>query len=49
MEWLVTKKLEEMENKVLAWDPDEYTEAFRQELKIKRAEKPRDQACDTKE
>ena len=49
MEWLVTKKLEEMENKVLAWDPDEYTEAFRQELKIKRAEKPRDQTCDTKE
>ena len=43
MEWLVTKKLEWMENRVLAWDPDEYTEAFRQELKIKRAEKSGDQ------
>ncbi|KAJ6119238.1 hypothetical protein N7523_003518 [Penicillium sp. IBT 18751x] len=29
MERLVTRKLEEMEERVLAWDPDEYTEAFR--------------------
>lgn len=42
MERLVTKKLEEMENRVLAWDPDEYTEAFRQELKRRRAEEAKE-------
>lgn len=39
MEWSVTKKLEEIENRVLAWDPEEYTEAFRQELKINESRK----------
>ncbi|KAJ5368098.1 uncharacterized protein N7496_007858 [Penicillium cataractarum] len=39
MERLVTKKLEEMEDRGLAWDPDEYTEAFRQALMRKREEK----------
>ena len=39
MERLVTKKLEEMEDRVLAWDPDEYTEAFRQKLMRKREDK----------
>ncbi|KAJ5587618.1 uncharacterized protein N7459_003383 [Penicillium hispanicum] len=29
MEQLVTKKLGEMEDRILAWDPDEYTEEFR--------------------
>lgn len=33
MELLVTRKLEEMETRVLSWDPDEYTVAFRQQLK----------------
>ncbi|EPS33792.1 hypothetical protein PDE_08754 [Penicillium oxalicum 114-2] len=36
MEELVTRKLEEMETRVLAWDPDEYTEGFRQEFKRRR-------------
>ena len=35
MERLVTRKLEEMEDRVLAWDPDEYTEAFRQGLMMR--------------
>ena len=39
MERLVTKKLGEMEDRVLAWDPDEYTEEFRQALKRRREEK----------
>ncbi|KAJ5239925.1 hypothetical protein N7468_004544 [Penicillium chermesinum] len=39
MERLVTSKLAEMEERVLAWDPDEYTENFRQQLKMARAEK----------
>lgn len=42
MERLVTKKLEEIEDRVLAWDPDEYTEAFRQDLKKKRAEEAKE-------
>lgn len=39
MERLVTRKLEEMEDRALAWDPDEYTEEFRQVLKKRRDEK----------
>jgi hypothetical protein len=39
MERLVTTKLEEMEDRVLAWDPDEYTVNFGQRLKKTRAEK----------
>lgn len=35
-ERLVTRKLEEMEDRILAWDPDEYTEAFRQKVMRKR-------------
>ena len=38
MENLVTKKLAEMENRVLAWKPDEYTEEFRLVLKKKEKE-----------
>lgn len=38
MECLVTRKLGEMEDRVLAWDPDEYTEEFRQRLESTREE-----------
>ncbi|KAL4807309.1 hypothetical protein BDV18DRAFT_168257 [Aspergillus unguis] len=38
MEQLVTRKLEEMNDRVLAWGPDEYTEAFRQVLLRRREE-----------
>jgi hypothetical protein len=33
MEELVARKLEEMKTRTLAWVPDEYTLAFRQQLK----------------
>jgi hypothetical protein len=48
MERLVEWKLEEMGDRVLAWDPDEYTEEFRHEL-MKRAEEKakEDQARET--
>ncbi|GLI73180.1 hypothetical protein PoHVEF18_001393 [Penicillium ochrochloron] len=48
MERLVERKLEEMGDRVLAWDPDEYTEEFRHEL-MKRAEEKakEDQARET--
>lgn len=36
MEWLVSRKLEEMRVRVLVWDSDEYTETFRQEVKRRR-------------
>lgn len=36
---LVMRKLDEMEDRALAWDPDEYTEAFRQGLMKRREEK----------
>ncbi|KAJ5579805.1 uncharacterized protein N7459_005790 [Penicillium hispanicum] len=36
MEKLVTRKLAEMKDRPLAWDPDDYTEEFRQELKRRR-------------
>lgn len=36
MEELVSRKLEEMESRVLAWDPDEYTMAFHQQLKERK-------------
>lgn len=42
MERLVVRKLDEMEDRVLAWDPDEYTEAFRQGLMKRREEKAKD-------
>lgn len=42
MERLVVRKLDEMENRVLAWDPDEYTEAFRQGLMKRREEMAKD-------
>lgn len=32
----MTRKLEEMENRVLVWDPDEHTEDFGQKLMRKR-------------
>ncbi|KAJ5948240.1 hypothetical protein N7466_001255 [Penicillium verhagenii] len=49
MEGLVTKKLEEMEDRVLAWDPDEYTEEFCQELKRRREEKAEENGCETED
>ncbi|GLB03639.1 hypothetical protein AtubIFM57258_008880 [Aspergillus tubingensis] len=36
MEKLVVRKLKEMESRVLAWDPDEYTMAFHQQLKRRK-------------
>lgn len=36
MERLVTQKLEEMETRVLEWDPDEYTVTYRHQLKKQR-------------
>ena len=42
MERLVTRKLEEMKDRVLAWDPDEYTEAFRQGLMKRREEQAKE-------
>jgi hypothetical protein len=33
MELLVARKLKEMNTRILAWDPDEYTVAFRQQVK----------------
>lgn len=39
MERLVKRKLEEVEDRILAWDPDEYTESFRQKLMRTREEK----------
>jgi hypothetical protein len=39
MKQLVTRKPEQMDDRVLAWDPDEYTEAFRQGLVRTREEK----------
>lgn len=53
MELLVARKLEEMKTRILAWDPDEYTVAYRRELDGQRArekeEKTKaDEAHDTK-
>jgi hypothetical protein len=42
MERLVTRKLEEIEDRVLAWDPDEYTEAFRRGSMKRREEKAKE-------
>jgi hypothetical protein len=33
MELLVARKLKEMNTRILVWDPDEYTVAFRQQVK----------------
>ncbi|KAJ5771291.1 uncharacterized protein N7511_003342 [Penicillium nucicola] len=38
MEQLVERKLKEMDTRILAWNPDEYTVAFRQQLKRQREE-----------
>ncbi|RAH62094.1 phosphotransferase family protein [Aspergillus piperis CBS 112811] len=45
MEELVSRKLEEMESRVLAWDPDEYTMAFHQHLKERKV-KEDEGACE---
>lgn len=37
-ERLVARKLKEMKTRALAWGPDEYTLAFRQQLKRQREE-----------
>ena len=42
MEKLVSRKLEEMNDRPLAWDPDDYTEEFRQELKRRREAQAKD-------
>ncbi|KAJ5106281.1 hypothetical protein N7456_002956 [Penicillium angulare] len=43
MELLVTKKLWEMDDRELAWGPDEYTEEYRQELRGQRAKKEQEE------
>lgn len=48
MEELVIRKLGETEDRVLAWDPDEYTETFRQELE-RRRENAEDQTRETED
>ena len=42
MEQLVARKLEEMKTRALAWDPDEYTLAFHQQLKEQRENNKRE-------
>lgn len=42
VERLVVRKLDEMEDRVLAWDPDEYAEAFWQVLMKRREEQAKD-------
>ena len=44
MERLVVRKLEEMETRVLEWDPDEYTVTYRQQLKKQRQKKMEEKA-----
>ena len=44
MEGLLTKKLEEMETRVLEWDPDEYTVTYRQQLKKQRQKEKEEKA-----
>ncbi|KAJ5704213.1 hypothetical protein N7493_011351 [Penicillium malachiteum] len=43
MEKLVSRQMEEMKSRPLAWDPDNYTEEFWQNLKRRREEEARDQ------
>ena len=38
MEQLVARKQKEMKTRILAWDPDEYTMAFSQQLKRQEEE-----------
>ncbi|KAJ6031710.1 hypothetical protein N7540_002442 [Penicillium herquei] len=42
MEKLVCRKMEEMNSRPLAWDPDDYTKEFRQKLKRQREDEARD-------
>lgn len=42
MKKLVSRKMEEMKDRPLAWDPDEYTEEFRQVLKRRREEQAKE-------
>ena len=42
MEKLVSRKMEEMKDRPLAWDRDEYTEEFRQKLKRQREEQAKE-------
>ena len=42
MERLVDRKLKGMESSVLVWDPDEYTVAFRQQLKSQERKERRE-------
>ncbi|KAJ5725102.1 uncharacterized protein N7483_006459 [Penicillium malachiteum] len=46
MEKLVSRKMEEMNSRPLAWDPDDYTEEFQQKLRRRRKEE--DEAKDQK-
>ncbi|KAJ5712326.1 phosphotransferase family protein [Penicillium malachiteum] len=43
MELLVTRKLQEMDTRVLLWDPDEYTVAFREQLKSRKVKERKDE------
>ncbi|KAL1850579.1 hypothetical protein Plec18170_006864 [Paecilomyces lecythidis] len=47
MEELVARKLKEKEVRILAWDPDEYTAAFHQQLKAQMAEGSEEDREDT--
>ncbi|KAJ5594933.1 uncharacterized protein N7459_001141 [Penicillium hispanicum] len=38
METLVARKMKEMDTRILAWDPDEYTMAFHQQLKSREGQ-----------
>lgn len=44
MEELVARKLKEKETRILAWDPDEYTVAFRQQLRERRERENKEKA-----
>lgn len=47
MEQLVARKMKEIESRALSWDPDEYTLAFRQQLKRQREEAEAEKAHNT--
>ncbi|KAL1884813.1 hypothetical protein Plec18167_002405 [Paecilomyces lecythidis] len=49
MEELVARKMKEKEVRILAWDPDEYTAAFYQQLKTQMAERSEEGREDTGE
>lgn len=44
MEHLVVRKMEEMKSRASEWDPDEYTVAYRQQLKRQRQKEKEEKA-----